>query len=677
MDRSVDYARQLLQNEEYLSILYKCTAEEVKARREESLDPQLLNSPFWTLQPKLFDENDPSFDSTTFAQRYNLWKDFEDSEYQRRLQIIADIRQRLIESSTSVQKQRMFRRELKEALERYGQQDWDMASSLFDRLLNDFGYKTLDDILFYQSEVNYKLKYYEAALNTIFQLLQQYPQSQFRPRCYDRGSEILTRLGKGRELINFANNYLNEGAPGDPAQMGGIYVRAAHAEMDIGHYQPAIDILGKVSAKSPYYLASRYLLADCLSALKDWPGSIQVLNDMVNMKQGALAFDRWRMLTDEARIKLAYTYYENGEYDKAADLFSAVNANSPFFDRAMLGKAWISFQLDNYQEAIGKTEEMLNFYPLSTEIYEAGSLAGYCYEQMGDKTTAMGYFLDVLEAGVGRSRLQNFLEEKRRISDALSELESLEMGVFTSANEQVYREYRRARDLLQIGLKRIDLAQLLEANSQMRGLVAERVILDSLLNVQFKLVDQIDQSKNRHLMGEFVILEDRIYNMLGRLNTIGQEKVKQTPLYYQEAQIGYINSVADSLSAQIERETANLVSASQKTDQLRQQAVQSGRLEQSLKISTQLDGLDNSLDQTYLNHALSEASRRPVLKTRVDRWSDFSFNRYAMGGLEFDELQRKYDRIERIEEYISRLDDILQRRQSQTAPADSQTPQSP
>jgi outer membrane protein assembly factor BamD (BamD/ComL family) len=677
LDRSVDYAQQLLQNEEYLSVLYKSAVYQVKECQKGGFDAKALNSPFMSIAAEKFNYEDPALDSLSSSQRYLAWKNYEEKEFQRRLGIVSDVRSKLISEANSTQKQRMFRNDLEEALRYYSKKDWDMANLLFIRLLEDYHYNTIDDVFYYQIETNLQLNFKDSALNYIYQLLQNYPQSQYRPQAYLRASEILTSLSKGREQIRLYQAYAGENFPGDPIKMGGVYVRAAHAEMDLGHYVPAVDLLKRVDPKNSFYLSSRYLLADCYTALHNWDESITVLNEMVNVKQGDLPFLRWRMLTDEARIKLAYTHYENGDYKQAAELFNHVTANSPFYDRAMIGKAWINFQLDDYQATIKTTEEMLNFYPLSTEIYEANSLAGYCYEQMGDKNSSMACFHDVLEAGVGRSRLQNFLEERRRIMDALSELQPYEASVFASNNEQAYKEYRRARDLLEIGLKRIDLAQLLEVNSQMRALVAERVVLDSLLNVQFALMDKIDKSGNRNLMGEFVILEDRIYAMMEDLKIIGAEKVKDTPLYYQEAQIGFINTVADSLSAQIERETASLVATIKTTDQMRQSAIEQGQLQKAQNYGMELDNLNGSLEQSYLGHSDAEASHRPVLKTRVDRWSDFCFNRYAMGGLEFDQLEQKYNRLDSIDEYLSRLDDILANRHPKTEAGDQTAPQSP
>ncbi len=660
LDRTLDYARELLLKEEYLTVLYQSAAAEIESRKKEGFDASALNRSFLNLQPAHFDRDDPRIASASLAQRYRMWKDFEDREYQRRLQIVLDVRNALIESATPEQKHRQFRWELEKGLKYYGEEDWEIAALIFQRLLRDYDYRQLDDILFYLSEISIQLRHFDEALDYLLTLLSEYPESTYRAKSYDRAAELMFQMGENRDLIRLYQNYSYEGFPGNAAEMGGVHLLAARAQASFGHYQPAVEILERVDPDSPYYLASRYLLADCLAALKDWPGAIEVLTDMVNIKQGKMPYDRWRLLTDEARIKLAFIYYEDEDYDRAAELFDQVRQNSPFYDRVLMGKAWIAFQLDNYDETIAKTEELLSLYPASTEIYEAGSLAGYCYEQMGEKSTAMGYFYDVLEAGVGRSKLQTFAKEKERIRKALSELKALEEEVFSSGDEQAFSDYRRARNQLELCMRRIDLAELLEANVQMRSLVEERVLLDKLVRQHRELEPEVEQKADASAYVDFLALEDRIYTLMDHLNKVGIERLRSTPLYYKEARVAQINAAADSLSRQLETQIEALFADIREKQKQYEEARDAGDATRCVHLGLNLDRLRSLLERGEESRVMAEATRAPVLKTRVDRWSDFSFNRYAMGGMEFDELERKYERLKQVEGYIATLDDMIQ-----------------
>ncbi len=673
MDRSVNYAKELLLKEEYLSILYQCTAAELKTLKGEKVNSD-INSPFWNLEPANFDRDNPDFASMELTDRYRIWVEFEEREYQRRLRTILDIRAKLIENATAEQKNRMFKRELARALKYYGQADWELATQLFDRLLLDYNFIEVDDVLFYQSEANLQLKRAGASLGYLLTLLAQCPNSNFRSAAYDVASRTMLELGKYRDLLILYRNYSNEGFPGEPAKMGGFQLRAAQSEVAYDAFENAVEILERISSDSQYYLASRYFLSDCLAALEKWPQAVEVLNEMIDMKQRDMSFERRRILTDEARIKLAFIYYKWEEYDKADELFDKVKNNSPFFDRVLMGKAWIAFQLNSYEDVIQNTEELLQIYPQSSEIYEAGSLTGYCYEQIGEKSTALTHFYDVLNAGVGRSKLQTFTKERERITRALSELQSLEETVFTSGNEQFYLEYKRAYNLLALSLKRIGLAELLEANEGMRILVAERVLLDRMVNEHRQMETEIESSRVASMMSDFLTLEDRIYDLMDRLRKAGDQRLKSTPLYYHESRVEYINLLADSISTNLEAEIMHLIASIEANEGLYSDAYEKGLVEKCIDYGLNLDNLKDVLGKSYTNYTMSEESRRPVLQTRVERWSDFSFSRYAMGGMEFDELDKKYQRLDQVEDYILTLDDMRARVPTATDSGDNAIP---
>jgi hypothetical protein len=667
LDRSLEFARELLLKEEYLRELYDCTGQELKARRSEGLDPSLLESPLWELQTPQVQQDDTT---QTRPQRFKLWTDYENQEFQRRLGLIRQVRLQLIKAGSEDQNQRMFQRELKRAIRYYGKEDWDLARLLFDHLLEDYHYQQIDDILYYQAQTCIQLQLLDRALDALNHLLTACPQSSYRAKAYDQATAILEAFGSGYQIRKIYSRYIEDGAPGDPEKMGGVYVRTARAEITLGHYEPAVEMLTQVHAKSQYYLASQYLLADCYTALENWPQAVNVLSAMATVEQQAMPYERWRMLKDEAAIKLAFIYYQWGDFTKSAELFSQLKSNSPFFDRVMMGKAWIAFQLEDYEGAISKTEEMLKIYPLSTEIYEANSLAGYCCEQLGQDAAATAHFLQVLDAGAGRTDLQSFLEERRRINESMADLQALEEDVFSLGDPQLFSDYRRARNQLWICQQRIALAELLQVNSQMRALVEERIALDNLIKDHTQLEEQITQQGDHSLIAQFLAIDERIWLSMDHLKRLGQEQVKSTPLYYKEAQVGYLNARADSLAVRLEAEINQLSQTAAATNDLQAAALLGNNLDEYLRLSLRMDRLDQTLDQTDLNLSLAENSRRPVLHTRVDRWSDFSFNRYAMGGMNLEQLDRKYERLRQVEDFISTLDEMIT--QKNTTPSQDQ-----
>lgn len=178
--------------------------------------------------------------------------------------------------------------------------------------------------------------------------------------------------------------------------------------------------------------------------------------------------------------------------------------------------------------------------------------------------------------------------------------------------------------------------------------------------------EEIESSNNADMISDFIDLQDRIYALMDRLKLVGEQRVKATPLYYHEAQVGFINTMADSITTNLSVEIDHLVTTIEENGKLYKEALETNQVEKSINYGLKIDQLKKILNDSYVNYTLAEQSRRPVLQTRVDRWSDFSFSRYAMGGMEFDELDRMYERMKQVESYISTLDDMLERSGAET-----------
>lgn len=113
----------------------------------------------------------------------------------------------------------------------------------------------------------------------------------------------------------------------------------------------------------------------------------------------------------------------------------------------------------------------------------------------------------------------------------------------------------------------------------------------------------------------------------------------------------------------MEREIDLLAATINSTAELKKTSTEKNDVQSQLSLGRKLNDLQGALDQTNLNLTQAGGSRRPLVRTRVDRWSDFSFSRYAMGGMDLEELERKQERLKQVDEYLSTLDEIIEQRQ--------------
>jgi hypothetical protein len=189
------------------------------------------------------------------------------------------------------------------------------------------------------------------------------------------------------------------------------------------------------------------------------------------------------------------------------------------------------------------------------------------------------------------------------------------------------------------------------------------VLLDKLIGETGALEEDVILADDAALIARFLKLEDRIQFMLAGLETMRKDQMVSTPLYYREACLGHLNETADSLSVRIEVEIASLRSSIAETDRLFQEALAAGDPERALQFGLRLENDREALNQSYEIHTASEEAIKPALKTRVERWSDYSFSRFAMGGMEFEELDRKVERLKQVEDYILTLVEMLEKRE--------------
>ncbi len=123
----------------------------------------------------------PQFSSQGSATIWDLfveWQRTNRLQYEARWTDIEIIKTRLLKNGTGMEKDRMFKRELRSAVLAYNYRNFDLADRLFEEILNKYSFlNTLDDVYFYKGEANYQLDRYSAATSSYLDLTKKYPTS--------------------------------------------------------------------------------------------------------------------------------------------------------------------------------------------------------------------------------------------------------------------------------------------------------------------------------------------------------------------------------------------------------------------------------------------------------------------------------------------------------------------
>ncbi|OQY29099.1 MAG: hypothetical protein B6244_05160 [Candidatus Cloacimonetes bacterium 4572_55] len=98
------------------------------------------------------------------------------------------------------------------------------------------------------------------------------------------------------------------------------------------------------------------------------------------------------MLKDQARLKLAEFYFQQGEFYPALDSYASIKSWELLGDRRYLGMAWSHFMVLEYEKTVDYAKKLIDQYPQSIYLGEAEFLQGVCYLDMEDPIFAVERF---------------------------------------------------------------------------------------------------------------------------------------------------------------------------------------------------------------------------------------------------------------------------------------------
>jgi tol-pal system protein YbgF len=99
-----------------------------------------------------------------------------------------------------------------------------------------------------------------------------------------------------------------------------------------------------------------------------------------------------------------YSEYSQGDYDRAAEAFSAFLAANPTHDLADNAQYWLgecAFAQGRYQEAHAAYRRVVEGYATGDKVAEALLKSGLCLEALGQPAAARDEFLKVTEGYPG------------------------------------------------------------------------------------------------------------------------------------------------------------------------------------------------------------------------------------------------------------------------------------
>jgi TolA-binding protein len=428
----VNYRRQKV-FEDGLQLLY--IAEEMghldagtRFEGDQQIAQQLVNSQ-QKLQTSFGDREDfmsrmGSASDATIFDLFQEWKLTNTMAYEARWTDVQIIKNKLIRNGTAVEKDRMFKEELRSAVMAYNYRSFDLADRTFGEMINRYSYlSTLDDLYYYRGLSNYQLGRYEIASEIFLKQVELDPTSQYTAPAYSSLIKIASHVEDHQNVANYFQQY-QKYATGADADYDENRFTVARSFILLNQYENAVNILSEIPGSSEFYIDGQYLLAQAYVGAENLDDAVRVLRGIIDNHN---LDPQYHFLI---KMKLGYLMYEKEDYARAINYFNDIGNNFSMYDRVLIGYAWTYYKRElqkpegqpkDFSYAKKNLEVLLSEYYASDYVLEAKSLVGYILQVEEDADNAIKEFDDVFRARFTKDRSDKNLADREKIKSQMAD----------------------------------------------------------------------------------------------------------------------------------------------------------------------------------------------------------------------------------------------------------------
>ena len=346
--------------------------DEIKENLISSIDERMLNlSGYETRQKK---------SGPTISELFKEWRAQKTADYQLRLTQYRIVYTRLLQTGTSLQREQMLERAMSDAMMNYTEQRYDLSDIQFNDILKQFQpyFEKLDGVVFYIAESNYAQSYYDTAFENYELIANKYPDSKYLGRAlwklmviaytYEWNSKFFSYFEKLQALPE---------AQGLDDMNSACYL-AGYMFASVGKFKSAQECLQKIESGEEYYLPGQYLLGIVYVNLDNYNRAKSIFENLSKTQNYPWSSVNLSAIRNEATIRLGFLHYQRGEYQKAIEILSQVSRGFHEYDKSLMVQAWAKLKTGQYEESIGKINNLFSEYLSSSYTYEALVLSAHC-----------------------------------------------------------------------------------------------------------------------------------------------------------------------------------------------------------------------------------------------------------------------------------------------------------
>ena len=345
------------------------------------------------------EQKEKNKDSKSNTEFLDDWKYNRIVNYKLNLMKYKLLRNRLLDMSSSSQKQRMFRKYLRTALENYENGDFKLTRLQFKDIINTYKEYYLDDVLFYYGESCFALNFLDEAASCYVKLFNEYPESAYLERSFIKLMFIyyiynnFDKMSSVYQNLSQLKNSINE------ADFSEVSYLMGYAFYKKGDYQKAINTLKNVSTENTYFYPSLYLSATCYSNIQKIDFTISLYKKIIDEISLESDDPMFLQIKNNAILKLGFIYFDQGKTELSNKYFDLIPEDYAQYNLSLLGKAWSAYQSGEPVKTLENTQKLIQGNLLNQYSYEARLLAAYSKNILGWTDEAVQDLKMIYQAG--------------------------------------------------------------------------------------------------------------------------------------------------------------------------------------------------------------------------------------------------------------------------------------
>ncbi len=643
----------MLEEKAALDTLTRIDITDVRNKITSNIDKRVLEL-FGYLDSK-------EFKGITVSEYFKAWKAERIAEYQMKYTNYKILRDNLIQTATSKERDRMLESEISSALANYSNENYELAEMQFQEIFTTYKdfYPDLSAVIFYRSEANFANHYYDAAQVGYLNIINDYPNSQYVGQCYLKLLIISYTYGWHSEFFKYYDK-VKDFKTTDPEDLNNANYLAGYLYIQQKRYEDASRALENIKDGSKYYLPAQYLLGIVFSNLENYKQAKEIFEKIVNQPNFPWTDLNYSIIKNESLLKLGYFYYQHCDYDSAIIYFDRVSKGYEGYDASLLGQAWASLKKGKFDNAIQKVDIICNNYLVSNYMYEALVLSAHCKMNQHRSDEAIEDLRYVVGAKQVLNKVQEYNEERKHLLSQLDELESLEERILERQDRKLYPQVVKIRDLISDAL----------LTFRYRGALSSR-FLEEYHDERKVLIQQIEEfdsiiklakdQGNEVMVADALKQRDRLVSVLKNYQinkvSLGARYFNDYPLATKEGGIIYRRGIITNLMSDLLFEKKRVQEDLKTVAQLLTLSNEKARIDASVDleiIEDDLKDLNNQLNQFQVwlaNHNVEE------IKLETEKWVNLSG--FSMSDITFASYQEKIQKMGDYQKNLALIDDIL------------------